>query len=78
MIRINKNNKLSTECNTQYASSLGDIKIDDEAMNKIIEEVHKRYKFDKEFYIGIIFEWEYDDDSKINEEKSSDEEDDGF
>ena len=40
-------------------------------MNKIIEETQRRVKFDKEFDIGIIFEYEYDEDYSEIEEGSS-------
>ena len=57
---------------------MGTIKIDDEDTNEIIEEEHRRNKFDKEFDIGVVSECEYDDDSSFYKEESSDEEDEGF
>ena len=50
------------------------MKIDDEDMNEIIEDVHKRDNFNKEFDIGVVSKCEYDDDSSNNEEKSGDRE----
>ena len=32
------------------------MKIDDEDMNEVIEEIHRRDKFDKEFDIDIVSE----------------------
>ena len=47
------------------------MKIDDDDVFEIIAEVHRRDKFDKEFNIGLIFECEYDENTRENEEKSS-------
>ena len=68
IIRINEKNKLPIKYNDKNTTSLGAIEIDDEDMNEIIEEVRRRGKFDKEFHIGVVFEWEYDDGSSNNEE----------
>ena len=38
---------------------------------EIIEQVHRRDKFDKEFDIRLISECEYDEDSCENEEGDS-------
>ena len=57
---------------------MGTIKIDDEDTNEIIEEVHRRNKFDKDFDIGVVIECESDNDSSNNEDERIDEEDDGF
>ena len=52
------------------ATNLDAMKIDDNDVCEIIEEVHRREKFDKEFDIGLISKYEYDDDSSENEENS--------
>ena len=54
------------------------MKMNDEDMNEIIEEIHRRYKFDKYFDIGVVSECEYDNELSNNEEEISDEEDNGF
>ena len=47
-------------------------------MNKIVEVIQSRDKFDKVFDIDVVSEYEYDDDSNNNEEETSYEENDGF
>ena len=47
------------------------MKIYDDDVCEIIEEVHRRDKFDKEFDIGLIFEYEYDEYTSENEDKCS-------
>ena len=78
MIRINEKNKLPNKSNKTYATSLGDIKIDDEDVNEIIEEAHMREEFNKVVDIGLAAECEFYDDSSNNEEESSVEKDYGF
>ena len=60
--------------NMKKVTSVGTIKTDDEDMNGIIEEVHRRYKFDLGINIGVISECEYDDESSNNEERINEEE----
>ena len=78
MIRINENNKLSIKYNKKHAIDLGFVKIDDEDMNKIIEDVHRRDEFDKDFDIGVACRCKYYDDSSNNEQTNNKEEGDGF
>ena len=47
-------------------------------MNKIIEVIQSRDKFDRVFDIDVVSEYEYDNDSNNNEEGKSYEENDGF
>ena len=47
------------------------MKIDDEDIREIIEEVYRRDKFDKEFDIGLISECEEDGSNSEDEEESS-------
>ena len=54
----------------------GAMKIDDEDVKEIIEEVYRRDKFDKEFDIGLISECEEDGSNSEDEEESSDEDSD--
>ena len=54
------------------------MKMNDKDMNKIIEEVHMRDKFDTQFDICVVSKCEYDGYSRNNEEESSNEEDDRF
>ena len=54
----------------------GEMKIDDENIKEIIEEVYRREKFDKEFDIGLISICEEDGSNSEDEEESSDEDSD--
>ena len=47
------------------------MKIDDDDVYQIIEEVYRRDNFDKEFDMGLISECEYDEDTSENEQESS-------
>ena len=38
------------------------MKIDDEDMNEVIEEIHRRDNFNKLFDIDVVSECEYDDE----------------
>ena len=42
------------------------MKVDDNDLCKIIGELHRRDKFDKEFDIGLISECGYDEDTSEN------------
>ena len=52
------------------------MKIDDDDIFEIIEEVYRRDKFDKEFDIGLISECEEDGSNSEDEEESSGEDSD--
>ena len=59
MKRIDETNIISNTCNKKQTTNLDEIKIDDNDVFEIIEEVHKRDKFNKQFDIGFISEYEY-------------------
>ena len=67
VIMVDERNKLLSKYNKTI--SLGTMKVNNDDTTEIIEEVYSRYKFDKEFYIGIISECKNDEDSSSNEEK---------
>ena len=52
------------------------MKIDDDDIREIIEEVYRRDKFDKEFDIGLISECEEDGRNSEDKEENSDEDSD--
>ena len=56
MMKISENNMLPNNCNRKEATNQGAMKIDDENIKEIIEEVYRRDNFDKEFDIGLISE----------------------
>ena len=45
------------------------MKVDSDDINEIIEEVHRKDKFDKQFDIGLMSECEYNEGSNNNKEK---------
>ena len=47
------------------------MKIDDDDVCEIIEEIYRREKFDKEFDIGLMSECEDDENISVDEEESS-------
>ena len=67
MKMISENNMLPNKCNKKQAANQGAMKIYDDDVCEIIEEVYRRDKFDKEFNIGLISECE--DDERISEDK---------
>ena len=69
-------NMLPIKCNKKEATNQGAMKIDDDDICQIIEEVYRRDKFDKEFDIGLISECEEDGSNSEDEEESSDEDSD--
>ena len=69
MIRDNK--MLPNKCNKKQTTNQGAMKIDDNNVCEIIEEVYRRDQFDKEFNIGLISECEDDESIRENEEESS-------
>ena len=71
MKRINETNSIPSTCSKKQVINLDEMKIDDNGMCDIIEEVHKWDKFNKRFDIGLIFEYEYDEDSSENDTDSS-------
>ena len=76
MMEISERNMLPKTCNRKEATNQGAMKIDDEDVKGIIEEVYRRDKFDKEFDIGLISECEEDGSNSEDEEESSDEDSD--
>ena len=62
---------LPNKCNNKQTTNQGVVKIDDDDIREIIEEVYRRDKFDKEFDIGLISEFEYDESISEDEEESS-------
>ena len=54
MIKVTEDNILPSKCNKKEATNQGAMKIDDDDICEIIEEVYRRDKFDKEFDIGLI------------------------
>ena len=73
MMKISERNILPRTCNMKEATNQGAMKIDDEDVKEIIEEVYRRDKFDKEFDIGLISKCEEDGSNSEDEEESSDE-----
>ena len=71
MVKILEENMLPNKCNKKEATNKGAMKIDDEDISEIIEEVYRRDKFDKEFDIGLISECEEDESNSEDEEESS-------
>ena len=73
MMKISEENILPSKCNKEEATNQGAMKIDDEDIREIIEEVYRRDKFDKEFDIGLISECEEDGSNSEDEEEISSE-----
>ena len=73
MMKISEKNMLPKTCNMKEATNQGAIKMDGEDIKEIIEELYRRDKFDKEFDIGLISEWEEDGSNSEDGEESSDE-----
>ena len=76
MIKISEENMLPSKCNKKEANNHGAMKIYDDDICEIIEEVYRRDKFDKEFDIGLISECEEDGSNSGDEEESSGEDSD--
>ena len=68
---ISENNMLPNKYNKKQAIDHGAMKIDDDDVCEIIEEVCRRDKFDKEFNIGLISECEDDEITSEDDEKGS-------
>ena len=71
MKMITDNYILPNKCNKIQATNQESIKINDDDVCEIIEEVHIRDKSDKEFNIGLISECEDDESISEDEEESS-------
>ena len=71
MNRIGEKNMISTTCNKKQATTLDAMNINNNDVCDIIEDVHGKDKFGKEFDIVLIPECEYDEDFSENEEGSS-------
>ena len=67
MMKISEENMLPSKCNKKEATHQGAMKIDDDDIREIIEEVYRRDKFDKE----LISECEEDGSNSEDEEESS-------
>ena len=76
MMKMVEENMLPSKCNRKEAANQGTMKIGDDDIREIIEEVYRRDKFDKEFDIGLISECEEDGSNSEDEEESSDEDSD--
>ena len=62
---------LPNKYNKKQATNQGAMKIDDDDICEIIEEVYRRDKFDEKFNIGLISECEDDESISEDEEESS-------
>ena len=62
---------LPSKCNKKHATNQGAMKIDDDDVCEMIEEVYRRDKFHKEFNIGSISEYKDDESISEDEEESS-------
>ena len=71
MKMISENNMLPNKYNKKQATNQGAIKIDDDDVREIIEEIYRSHKFEKEFNIGLISECENDESISEDEEESS-------
>ena len=76
MMKIIEDNMLPSKYSKKEATNQGAIKIDDDDICEIIEEVYRRDKFDKEFDIGLISECEEDGSNSEDKEESSGEDSD--
>ena len=54
VMNITEDNMIPSKCNKKETTNQGSIKIDDDDICEIIEDVYRRDKFDKEFDIGLI------------------------
>ena len=76
MMKMSEENMLPSKCNKKEATNQGAMKIDDDDICEIIEEVYRRDKFDKEFDIGLISKCEEDGSNSEDGEESSGEDSD--
>ena len=52
LVEISNNNKLAKRCNKKKAKYLGVLKIEEEDVDELIEEIRKRDQFDEELDIN--------------------------
>ena len=52
LVEISDNDKLPKGCNKKEAKDLGALKIKEEDIDELIEEIRRRYQFDEEFDIN--------------------------
>ena len=71
MKMISDKNMLPNKCNKKQATNQGSMKIDNDDVCEIIEEVYRIDKFTKELDIGLISESEDDENISEDEEESS-------
>ena len=76
MMKISEENILPSKCNKKEATNQGAMKIDDEDIREIIEDLYRRDKFDKESDKGLISDCEEDGSNSEDEEESSGEDSD--
>ena len=76
VMNITEDNMIPSKCNKKETTNQGSIKIDDDDICEIIEDVYRRDKFDKEFDIWLISECEEDGRNSEDEEESSGEDSD--
>ena len=76
MMKITEDNMLPSKCNKKEATNQRAMKIDDDDICDIIEEVYRRDKFEKVFSIGLISECEEDRSNSEGEKESSGEDSD--
>ena len=69
--RIGETNMIPNACNKKQTTNQEAMKMDDNDVCDVIEEVHRRDKFNKEYDVRLISECEYDKDTSKNEEKIS-------
>ena len=68
---ISDNNMLPNQCKRKQATNQGSMKINDDDVCEITEEVYRRDKFDNKFNIGLRSECEDDKIISKDEEESS-------
>ena len=76
MTKRTEDNIPPSKYNKKEATNQGAMKIDDDDICEIIEEVYRRDKFDKEFDIGLISKCEEDGSNSEDGEESSGEDSD--
>ena len=69
--RIGETNMIPNACNKKQTTNQEAMKMDDNDVCDVIEEVHRRDKFNKEYDVRLISECEYDKDTSENEEEIS-------
>ena len=69
--RIGETNMIPNACNKKQTTNQEAMKMDDNDVCDVIEDVHRRDKFNKEYDVRLISECEYDKDTSENEEEIS-------